>query len=575
MVTVMDTVMAASRFTVSCRMNLLRPYALRKCARLAFERVGQQFGARACPAINYLAGRLKLAGALLTTLAATPLSAQNVSPAIPPVTSDVQSAVPATTPSFRVFPVVELGERYTDNATLATSAAQSDWVTDAAAGLGVEYRAARANALLDYRVNRLIYRQQSNLNSTQHLLSSRASLEAVEKWLFLDASASITQQNRSAFGIAGITDFTNTRANRVETTTYQLSPYVLGNFMDVTTYLLRVNGAETRAGESAFPDSRTYEWTGFVKNAPAARRLGWSVDGNSLSVRNSTVGRRQDSRLRASLLFEIDVQLRMSLGGGKESSDLDGRDRRATSTYGLGFEWTPSQRTQMAAITQRRFFGNDHLVAIAHRTARTAWRFSSAREIAVSTNELAASNPASANSVLLDLPSTVPDPNARLDVAAPTLGQTGMTAPSGIQGGFFTVRPFLSRRQEASMVMQGSRNTITIAVGRREQRAVDGSSVTPGSSARIEEFRQYGANAAWAYRLSPVSTLTTVVSRFRTEGLFSENLTTTQRLQSLFFVTRLGPRTSVSLGVRRVLFDSTVLNSNRENTFVSTLSVRF
>ncbi|MBL0125773.1 MAG: TIGR03016 family PEP-CTERM system-associated outer membrane protein [Betaproteobacteria bacterium] len=481
------------------------------------------------------------------------------------------------TPTFRVIPSVVLSERYTDNAAQLTSAAaQSDWETDAAADLHIDYRSARANAMLDYRVNRLLHGHLSSLDTTQHNLSSSATLEAIEKWLFLDARASIAQQNRSAFGVAGIADVTSTSENRVETTTYQVSPYIRGKFTEAATYFFRVNGAETHTGGGAIPDSKTYQWNGFVKNAPSAGRLGWSVDGNAFSFDNNTVDKRYNSIVRGTVTFEIDGQLHMSLSAGRESSDLDGLGRRNTNSPGLGLEWSPSQRTQMAAVTQKRFFGNDHLVALAHRTALTARRFSSTREIAFSTNDLAGSSPVSVNSLLLDLlASAIPDPNARAEAAQRRFTQTGIPATSGIQDGLLTVRPFLSRHQEASVALIGTRNTATISLGRREQRAIDGNSTAPGSGTPIEEFRQFGANAAWAYRLSPVSTLQMVASYLRTKGLFLENLSTTQRLQSLFFVTQLGPRTSASLGVQRTIFDSTVINGYRENAVVASLSLRF
>ena len=552
----MDTVMVPDRYAGRCKMDFSRKFALIRSVRITFKRIDHQsVGCSRLAAVD-LVRLMKLGVTLLIALAATPLNAQSpppraasTTPATPAVTSADAPAATANAPSFRVVPQFEINERYTDNAALSNSAPQSDSVTAVTAGLRVDYQAARAKALLDYRVDRLFYRQRKNLNSTQHLLNSNATLEAVEKWLFLDASASITQQNRSAFGSAGISDVNSSRANRVETTTYQVAPNIRGNIADVANYMLRANGAETSTGDSAFPDSRTYAWTGFVKSTSSAGPLGWSVDGTALSVDNSSVGKRLDSRIRAAAIYEIDAQLHLSLSAGKEFSDLDGREKSTTNTRGMGFEWSPSERTQLAAITQKRFFGSDHLVVIAHRTALSTWRFSSAREVVI--------------------------PTATSSTSVNNPEQTGFPASSGIQDGLLAVRPYLSRRQEASVTLLGLRNTITLAVSQRDQRAIEGSIVTPGGVAPTEEFRQFRANAAWAYRLSPLSTLRLVISHLRTEGLFSEARSTSERLQSLFFVTQLGTRTSASVGLRRIHFDSTVASSFRENAFVSSLSVRF
>ena len=187
-----------------------------------------------------------------------------------------------------------------------------------------------------------------------------------------------------------------------------------------------------------------------------------------------------------------------------------------------------------------------------------------------------ASNSASVNNLLLDLlASTVPDSNARSEAIQRRFEQTGVSSSSGIQDGFLTVRPFLNLRQEASMALLGSRNTLTLSVGRREQRAIDGDNGTTGIVAPVEAIRQFRANVAWAYRVSPTSTLRLVVSHLHTVGLLTDTLSTTQQLQSLFLVTQMGPQLTASLGLQKMGFSSTVANSYRENVIVSAVSVRF
>ena len=282
------------------------------------------------------------------------------------------------------------------------------------------------------------------------------------------------------------------------------------------------------------------------------------------------------SRIRASLTLEVDAQFLLSAGSGRESTNLDGAQKRTRNNFGFGFEWSPSQRTQLTALTQKRFFGNDHLVSIFHRTSLSAWSFLSAKEIVVSGNELSASAPSSVNSLLSNLlASTIAEPIGRTDATQRQIEQTGIPASSGIQDGLLGLRPTLSRRLEASVVFRGSRNTFTLAISRREQRLIDPTGNVIGNIASTEEFRQTRYDSSWAYRLSRESTLRLVFSQFRTEGLYAENKSTTQKFQGLFFVTQLGPRASTSLGIQRVLFDSTVATSYRENVFLSSLSIRF
>ena len=475
-------------------------------------------------------------------------------------------------PAFRFVPIFDLSERYTDNALLATSAlAQSDWTTDLAAGARIDYRNARASLQLDYRVNRQFHQRSSGLDNTQRQLSSNANVEAIEKWLFVDARASITQQFRSAFGVVGAGDISSVNPNRVETTTYQVAPSIRGYVGGDSSYQVRVNAAETRTGDGTFPNSRTYDWAGFLKGK-AGGRLGWVVDVTAFVVDNSFVGNRQDSRFRGAGVFQFDPQLQFSLTFGREISDINGDARRTTGMHGLKLEWTPNGRTQLMAEVQRRFFGNGHLVQFSHRLPRSAFRYSSTKEIAAATTELTGSSLSPfANALTSLLASNATDPNN----LSKKLEQTGIPVVSGYQNGFLTVRPFLSRRDEASFALLGLRSTFTVAVNRREQRAIDNSVSATSLGAPIEEIRQIGTNLVWAYRLTPISTLRMVLSRLRTDGLVLENLTTTQRFQSIFYVTRFGPSATASLGLQHVLFDSTTASRYRENAFISTLSIRF
>lgn len=77
----------------------------------------------------------------------------------------------------------------------------------------------------------------SQNNNTQNSLNAFGTLEAVENWLFIDASGNIYQQSISAFGAAPISPGVNTNVNSniTETSTYQVSPYIRGSFAALPT----------------------------------------------------------------------------------------------------------------------------------------------------------------------------------------------------------------------------------------------------------------------------------------------------------------------------------------------------
>lgn len=479
--------------------------------------------------------------------------------------------------TFRLNPYVELGERYTDNILLTEdSSARKDWVTDVSTGFRLERKSSRADLSIDYRLNRLFHSRQSSLDRTEKLLSSRATIEAVENWFFVDAFATISQENRSAFGVAGLPGVSSNIANRVETRNVRINPYVRGSVSDIATYQLRFNAIGTRTADEFNPNTSSREWTGFIRNTPGAGRLGWSLDGNSLDVKSDLARDVMDARLRGGVTVAPSPQLHLAVNGGFERSNLDTEAAKTTATYGVGIDWAPSDRTKLAAVSQKRFFGFDHAVALGHRTRLTAWRFSSSKEVTLLGNRLTTENAGSVQSLLLDLlASTIVDPIGRAEAIQRRYEQTGIPASTGFSRDFVASRPYLNRRQEESVALLGIRNTLSLNVGQQTQRAFGSAIPNQPGITRIEDIRQSGFNLAWAYRLSPVSTLRLELSRLRTESLDSDALSTTQQLQSIFFVTQLGAHTTASFGLRRVDFDSTLQSSHRENSAVSSLSVRF
>jgi uncharacterized protein (PEP-CTERM system associated) len=476
---------------------------------------------------------------------------------------------------WNIQPEVTLAETFTDNAALAPSAsAKNSWVTELAPSLRIEHLGGRASVLLDYRLQSTYYSDQTRLNSNQNFLNASSTFEAVENWLYVDARSSITQQNRSAFGSAQIQNTSTIDANRIETNTYQISPYVRGRFADIAIYQLRLNETETRTNDATFPDTRTREWIGVISSAPTTAQWGWLVSGNALDVRNSDLGNRQDNRIRASAIYAFSRQLKISLIGGYERSDFASARARSTGTSGADIEWLPTDRTKLSAMREKRFFGDAYNFQFTHRTPLTAWKFVTTKDVVVLPNTLTTVTPGSVFELLYDvLATSVPDPAARTQVVRRRLQESAAAENGNFSSAFLTLRPFVSQNSEGSVALLGTRNTVTLTFGRREQRDL----ATTGLSPLLQnaDVLQRNWNLSWAHRLSPVSTITAAFTRLRTESLSLLQPESTQRAESIVFTTRLSPKTSASLALRRVKFNNTVLTSYLENALAGTILMRF
>ena len=477
---------------------------------------------------------------------------------------------------WAVAPKLTLTQSYSDNVTRnPASSAEDGWISEAAPGVRIAHSGTRLNLNIDYELHQFFYINRTQLNSTQNRLNSNARVEAIDDWLFIDALANVSQQNRSAFG-ASVADFFGASANRIETTTYQVAPNIRGRLSNLAIYQLRLNATQSHSADPALPDTDTTELAGQIRNNPSSGRIGWAVDGSSLVVRNDVVGKQENSRVRGSIIAEIDPQLRLTIMAGRELTDYATPTTTSTNTSGAGLEWSPTLRTKIAGVYERRFFGNGHLFLFNHRTPLTAWRISSSRDVTVFPGQLAGAQRGSIHDLLNDLlTSTIPDRVERNAAIERRLQVSGISASAPLGRGFLSGRPILNRNHEASFALLGAKNTATFTVFQNAQRKLGAIQDNRDSFALSNNIRQQGFNVNWSRKLSTVTSLALIASSLRSKALDSANLESKQYSWSLFLTSQLGPVTKASVGVRRVKFESSIEAGYAEHILFGSLEVRF
>src|SRR6185436_20994815 len=108
--------------------------------------------------------------------------------------------------------------------------------------------------------------------------------------------------------------------------------------------------------------------------------------------------------------------LRLAAYGGVEVTDMAAGTLERTKTPGFGVEWSPSGRTQLAAVAEQRFFGTGHNVLFSHRTPRLALGYVDEKEVSTLPGRLATGGQSSVSNLMADLlAASVPDPTKRAD----------------------------------------------------------------------------------------------------------------------------------------------------------------
>ena len=484
---------------------------------------------------------------------------------------------PAFAQTWRIVPSISVAETLTDNVSLAPdNRKQSDLITQVSPGVNVQKTSGRLKLNLNYRATGLFYAKNSDQNDIQNYLDAAGTLEAVENWLFVDASANVSQQAFSAFGAQSNLATENINANRAETLTYRVSPYVRGRFGNTADYELRysLSGSKVRGNELG--ETTVEEWGGRITGRESPMGFGWAL-GASYNVAHADEARDVSSRrVNGSLSYRFDPQVRVSALAGWESNNYSTTNDSSAATYGAQLEWTPTERTRINALAERRPFTNTHQIGITHRTRLTAWQFSDSKSVTTLPAQLTVAQLGTAFDLLFNaLATRFPDPIQRAAEVDRQLRLNGIPRDLALATAFLSSQAFVQRARQLSVAILGVRNTVTLAASLVESRAIETGSPLAGDFSTTSEVEQRSLTANWAHQMSAVTTMNLLATHTRSKGASGTGPETTEKSARLLLTHQLSPKTSGTIGLRYIRFDSTTADDFREKAITGTLLVRF
>ncbi|MEP6657155.1 MAG: TIGR03016 family PEP-CTERM system-associated outer membrane protein [Betaproteobacteria bacterium] len=284
-------------------------------------------------------------------------------------------------------------------------------------------------------------------------------------------------------------------------------------------------------------------------------------------------------RVRGVLTYNIDPQFRVLASAGAERNDFVTLDKKTETTYGGGFEWAPSQRTDVFANWEHRFFGSRWDYGLRHRTPGLSLSLVDSRDITTDAQRLGTAGSAVAYDLLFNaLATRIPDPAQRAIETQRLLQQGGIPADLNLPADFLTSGIFVSRNQQASVALLGARNTAALTLYRLMRTQLEGSAGTPtGLADGRSTVTERGASLALSHRLTPLSSLTALTTWRRTTGNASSEQGTRQWDARLLYTTQFGRKTSGTVEFRHVRADSDfgVASDYRENALIVSLLVQF
>ncbi len=488
---------------------------------------------------------------------------------------------------WRIRPRMSVLETYTDNVTFARDdLKKGDFITQINPGLAITGVGRRFNFTGEYMMNNLIYADQSSFTRTRHQLNANATAELIENLLFVDARALMTQQNITLTGPQAINNV-NVTGNRADVRNFSISPYIRHRFQDFATTELRYTRNVTSSSANALRNSQADGFQAGLTSGTAFTAFNWGLNYSNQTIHFDGSNRPVElERSIASLGYRITPQFGLTATGGYErNSFISIRGNPSSPTWTVGFSWMPSERTSIVASAGQRFFGPTYSLMASHRTRLTVWDASYTQNITTFNQQAGLGSAGMFGGSLNQLlaaqnPSLSPEFIQQNSNALAGLGLSGsFFSPTN----FLTNQVFLQKTLQASVAMNGLRNTAVFRVFDMTRQAYTQDSADVGligadNQALLNHTRQSGINALWSYRISELTranlnlgfTRFSFLSTTRVDDLKLISLSLTRQLPQV------RPNLSTMLQIRHNQRDSNQPGGEyRENAIIASLNMTF
>ena len=279
----------------------------------------------------------------------------------------------------------------------------------------------------------------------------------------------------------------------------------------------------------------------------------------------------------ASLTYAITPDLKFTVRGNVETSNLVSIDSETTTGWGLGLRWNPSPRTNLVLEYDQRIFGSSHLYSFFYFAPRSVWAISSVQRLSTGQfgTGVGATGGGSTFDVLFAQFATIePDPVARAQLVNAFIQANGLDPGNSTGTTFLPSQVTLETNNEASVALQGTRSTVIFSVFQTQAEALQSAVLNPDNIlAGGNVVTWLGGGVNWAHRLTPRDSLVVNVRVRRTTESVGGDYSTWWS-GTATWSRQVAPRATVSLAARYQNQSSTTSPYN-EAALLATLNMQF
>ncbi len=407
---------------------------------------------------------------------------------------------------WRFTPSIGVDETWSDNIYLAPRGGErSDYVTTFSPSLRLTRFGPRLTVNFDYNPQYLYYARGTNGSGIRNYLDATANATLVENLLFFDALVSVSQSNVSPFGTLAANSV-NGSANRTESRNYSFGPTLRSRFGNDVTYSAGYHFNGSTADNNAYSANHSSQLFGQIASSTSYRDLGFGADASRIAQSYGDDGEIVQETVGTTLTYVLlpTLHLRGRIGYDRNSYPTTGQPDLKGVSYSGGFDYQPSQHTQVNVQVGHRYFGPTANISLHENTGKFAVNASYTRDQTTSSGAglALAVDP---NYALVDqfLRATITDPVLRQQAVVNALQQAGLPTSQFGTTGFLSNQLYLQKTLQLSLAALGLRNTATFEATRGESQAL--SNIDTGFDVfdQASRFRTVSFTANYSYRLGP------------------------------------------------------------------------
>ncbi|MCQ9372899.1 TIGR03016 family PEP-CTERM system-associated outer membrane protein [Methyloversatilis sp. XJ19-13] len=464
-----------------------------------------------------------------------------------------------------------------DNVRVSAISPQSDTVMELNPQFTLTRRSPRLSLDATYRPRYIDYLDGTIDSRVAHDFNGTGSWEAIDDLFFLNATAISAQRSQSVFN-AVPTDNQLAPDQLSRTRTYSLTPSFRGTVRlgDVATWRSNYNIVRSETSGATTANTLTSEtFTGTLASTPA--KIGWQVDVSTTKT-SSDLSRSTDrKRVTGSLIYRPDTTIRLAARYGFEDTNF--ANQRNGDTYGFGATWNPTPRTSFSGDVDERPFSTTASLRASHRLPRLALSASYMRNLTTRAEQILAQNGVTdlAESLAqLEPFASEADPDQRLRMIETFLRDNGLQRFQTSLTPILSDRQFLQTRMQMTVVHTGVRNTVSLSFFRSESDSgIGGLGPISGDDFALSPvIRQIGWTASYSHRLTASSSINLSLTTSKSDGSSSSGIGSNRDVANATWTTRLGTRSSGSIGLRMTRATVTAGDVD-ENAVIATLTTRF